>query len=265
MNLYQAARRLDALDRLALQDSPVHRLHPAAKLITTFAYIVLVVSFPSRNVSGLTAFVLYPAILMPLSGTPWKPVLTRLAVALPFSLAGGLSNLLLNRSVAFHLGHVAVTLGMVSFASIMLKTLLTVLAVLLLIATTPFSDISMQLTRFRMPKILCLQLVMTYRYISTLLGEAATMLTAYLLRSPRQKGVKMRDMGSFLGQLIVLSAARAERVYQGMKCRGFKGVYNGGNSAQFCPKAYAFTIGICAALLLLRFCNISLLLGGLWQ
>ena len=264
MNLYTAARRLDALDRLALQDSPVHRLHPATKLITTFAYIALVVSFPSRNVSGLAAFVFYPAILMPLSGTSWKPLLTRLAAALPFSLAGGLSNLLLNRNVVFYLGNITVTLGMVSFVSIMLKTLLTVLAVLLLIAATPFSDISMQLTRFRMPKILCLQLVMTYRYISTLLGEAATMLTAYLLRSPGQKGIKMRDMGSFLGQLILLSAARAERVYEGMKCRGFTGVYHGSNSAQFCVKDYAYTIGVCAVLLLLRFCNISLLLGGLW-
>jgi cobalt/nickel transport system permease protein len=263
MNLYKAARGIDALDRLALQDSPVHRLHPGSKLIATFVYVVLVVSFPSRNVSALVAFVFYPAILMPLSGTPWKPLLTRLAVALPFSLAGGVSNLLINRNIAFYLRHFAVTLGLLSFVSIMLKTLLTVLAVLILIATTPFTEISAQLTRFRMPKILCLQLVMTYRFISTLLGEAATMLTAYLLRSPRQKGVKMRDMGSFLGQLILLSAARAERVYQAMKCRGFTGIYNSRNSRIFCASDYAYTVGVCAALLLLRFCNISLLLGGI--
>jgi cobalt/nickel transport system permease protein len=104
---------------------------------------------------------------------------------------------------------------------------------------------------------------MTYRYISTLLGEAATMLTSYLLRSPRQKGVKMRDMGSFLGQLILLSAARAEHVYQAMKCRGFSGVYNSRNPALFCAIDYAYTIGVCAVLLLLRFCNIPLLLGGI--
>jgi cobalt/nickel transport system permease protein len=146
----------------------------------------------------------------------------------------------------------------------MLKVLLTVLAMLLLIATTPFTEISACLTRFRVPKILCLQLVMTYRYISTLLGEAATMVTAYLLRSPKQKGVKMRDMGSFLGQLVLLSAARAERVYNAMKCRGFTGTYNGRNSRIFRAADYAYTAGVCAALLLLRFCNISLLLGGIW-
>jgi cobalt/nickel transport system permease protein len=264
MNLYKAASRLDALDSSALQNSPVHRLHPASILITTFLYVVLVVSFPITKVSALAAFVFYPAILMPLSGTPWKPLLTRLAAALPFSLAGGVSNLFVNRNIAFYLKSFAVTLGMVSFASIMLKTLLTVLAVLLLIATTPFTEISACLTRFRVPKILCLQLVLTYRYITTLLGEAATMLTAYLLRSPKQKGVKMRDMGSFLGQLILLSAARAERVYQAMKCRGFRGVYNGRNLYPFRIFDYAYTILACAALLLLRFCNISVFLGGIW-
>jgi cobalt/nickel transport system permease protein len=263
MNLYKAARGIDALDSSALQDSPVHRLHPASKLITTFVYVVLAVSFPSLQVSALVAFVFYPAILMPLSGTPWKPLMTRLAVALPFSFAGGVSNLLINRNIAFYLKSFAVTYGLLSFASIMLKTLFSVLAVLILIATTPFTDISACLTRFRVPKILCLQLLMTYRYISTLLGEAATMLTAYLLRSPKQKGIKMRDMGSFLGQLILLSVARAERVYQAMKCRGFTGVYNSRNSEPFRATDYAYTIGVCMVLLLLRFLNISLLLGGI--
>jgi cobalt/nickel transport system permease protein len=261
MSLYQATTGIDRLERLALGNSPVHRLHPRAKLLTTLVYMGVVISFPSRNVSGLVSFFLYPAILMSLSGTPYKPLLARLLVALPFSLMGGVSNLLLIREPAFSIGTFTVTLGMVSFGSILLKTLLTVLAVLILIATTSFIEIGYQLTVIGLPKLLSLQLVMTYRYISVLLGEAASMYTAYILRAPNQKGIKMKDMGSFLGQLILRSFDRADRVYQAMKCRGFQGVYRGRANQRFQRSDYGYTLSLLGLFLVFRFFNLSLFLG----
>ncbi|MDR2484559.1 MAG: cobalt ECF transporter T component CbiQ [Treponema sp.] len=263
MNLYQGAAGIDSLERLAMGDSPVHRLHPRAKLLATVAYIGVVISFPSYNVSGLVPFLLYPAAAMPLSGTPYKPLLIRLLAALPFSLMGGFSSLLLIRETAFSLGTFSVTWGMVSFGSIMLKTLLTVLAVLILIATTSFIEIGYQLTAIGLPKIMSLQLVMTYRYISVILGEAASMFTAYILRAPNQKGIKMKDMSSFLGQLILRSFDRAERVYQAMKCRGFQGTYQGKGRRKFRPADYGYALGLLAAALGLRFFNLSVFLGRL--
>jgi cobalt/nickel transport system permease protein len=211
--------------------------------------------------SGLVPFLLYPAILMSLSGTPYKPLLVRLLAALPFSLMGGISNLLLIRDPAFSVGTFTITLGMVSFGSIMLKTLLTVFAVLLLIATTSFVEIGYQLTVMGLPKLLSLQLVMTYRYISVLLGEAGSMYTAYILRAPNQKGIKMKDMGSFLGQLILRSFDRAERVYQAMKCRGFQGMYHGRVNRRFRLADYGYTLGLLGMILVFRFFNLSLFLG----
>ena len=41
------------MDLLAKMDSPVHRRHPAAKLLVTILYIFVVVSFPKDRLSVL--------------------------------------------------------------------------------------------------------------------------------------------------------------------------------------------------------------------
>ncbi|MDR3356887.1 MAG: cobalt ECF transporter T component CbiQ [Spirochaetaceae bacterium] len=258
---HSAAAGIDHLERLSYGDSPVHRLSPGVKTAVTLVFLVLAISFPSENLSGLVPFLLYPACMMSLSGTPYRPLLARLVVAFPFALFGGLSNLLFMRETAFSLGGFAVSRGLVSFASIMLKTLLCVLAVLILMATTPFNEVCALLTRRRGLAVIGLQLSLTYRYIDVLLGEAQRMWTAYALRAPGAKAVRIADMGSFLGQLLLRSFDRAERVYNAMKCRGFAGRYHTRKRRPLRPSDMAFLVGISAALTLMRFFNVSLLIG----
>ena len=73
----------------------------------------------------------------------------------------------------------------------------------------------------RVPQILLLLFEMTYRYIGTLMEEAGSMYTAYMLRAAGEKGLEMKHMGGFTGQLLLRSFDRAERVYGAMKCRGY--------------------------------------------
>ncbi|MDR2480348.1 MAG: cobalt ECF transporter T component CbiQ [Treponema sp.] len=263
MGLYHGAAGIEHLERLAQGHSPIHRLHAGAKIIVTVVYTVTVISFPPENISGMAAFVLYPAVLMPLSETSWRSLLARLFAALPFAMLGGLSGLINLPETSFYAGGIAVSRGMAAFASIMLRTALSVFAVLILIATTPFTAINQQFVKFGFPKIIVLQFVMTYRYISVLIHEAASMFSAYTLRSPRARGILMRDMGSFLGQLMLRSFDRAERVYAAMKCRGFDGMYRGGIQHPFGPADFCYTAVLSAAIIALRFFNISLFLGRL--
>ena len=221
------------------------------------AYVITVVSYPATNVSCLVPFMFYPVVLMALSGTPYRPLLGRAAAALPFSLAGGISSLLLMRTTAFYIGSIAVSHGALSCASILLRTLLTVMAVLILIATTSLMEISEQLVRLRLPKLFCLVLIMTYRYISVLLNEAVSMHTAYTLRTGNQKGIKMRDMGGFLGQLLLRSTDRAEQVYYAMKCRGFHGRYPGKTKSAPVIEDALYTGALIAIMLFLRFFDLS--------
>jgi cobalt/nickel transport system permease protein len=264
MSLYRSAVHIDDLERMAAGNSPVHALHPGVKIIVTIVYVVTVVSFPQASVSGLAVFVLYPALLMPLSETRWRPLLPRLCAALPFALLGALSNLVMFRETVFFVGNFAVSRGLLSFISIMIKTLLSVFAVLLLIATTPLTAIGYQLTRMGLPKIAALQLLMTYRYIGTLLHEAGSMFTAYTLRSPLSRGVLMKDMGTFLGQLLFRSFDRAGRVYAAMQCRGFDGVYRSARAAAPLRLSEAACAALVSAFIIAaRFWNVSRAIGAL--
>lgn len=224
--LGQALVQMDELERLAQGDSPLHRLHPGVKLGATLAFLIGVLSTPLYQPGRLVGFVLWPALLMPLSDTPWGPVWQRLRVALPFGGAMALSNLIFSRTVVDRLGTLLVTDGMLACLSILLKTGLSVTAVLLLIATTGFPALCTQLSAAHLPDLLCMQLAMTYRYLSVLLEEAGQMALAYRLRSNGERGIRMKDMGSFLGQLLLRSFDRAGRVYTAMTCRGFSGRYS---------------------------------------
>ena len=262
-NLKTAAASINKLDELAGNNSVIHKLHPNVKLLVTFVYLVAVISFDRYAVGPLLPYMVYIAVMMALADIPYKLLFSRAVIALPFSLFAGISNIIFDRTGAFLFDGLTVTYGMISFVSIMLKTLLCVSAVLILIATTSMTEISYQLNRMKIPAILVIQLTMTFRYISVLLEEAGIMYTAYLLRSPNEKGIRMKDMGAFAGQLLIRSIDRAERIYFAMKCRGFNGVYHFSTAKKASAKDYAAAAIVVGVLVLMRVYNISLLLGAI--
>jgi cobalt/nickel transport system permease protein len=104
---------------------------------------------------------------------------------------------------------------------------------------------------------------MTDRYFSVLLREAASLFTAYRHRSPGAGGVQMRHMGVFLGQLMLRSFDRAERVYGAMKCRGFDGLYRGPRVRPAAPADFVRGLVVSGVIIGLRCFNLSLFLGRL--
>ena len=263
--LSSAIKNLCSLEQLAEGTTVIHRLHPLVKLAVTLIYAATVISFPRYALSAMAPLALYPVVLAALSDTPWRPLLRRLVVAAPFVLFTGLANILLERTVLFRLGGLPVTAGGLSCLSLIFKAFLTVSAVLLLAAATPLTELTNQLARWHIPRILCLQLLLTYRYLSVLMQEAERMHTAYRLRGGGGAGgVRFRDAGCFLGQLLLRSSDRAERIYCAMKCRGYDGSYRPGPSEKI-PPAEWLVLPVSAALILLpRLCNLSLLLGRLF-
>ncbi|MDR0488350.1 MAG: cobalt ECF transporter T component CbiQ [Propionibacteriaceae bacterium] len=212
---------LRALENLAAGRTVIHRLHPLVKLIYTLVFIVFVVSCSRYSFAGLTIYLFFPFVMMAIAELPYKLMLSRVLIALPFCLFGGISNVIFDRGPAFTIGSVTVSLGMVSLATILVKMYLSVMAVLILVATTPFIDLTTQLRRLRVPTIFVMVFEMTFRYIAVLLEEVHSMMTAYRLRSGNRKALEMKHMGSFLGQLVLRSFDRAERVHAAMSCRGY--------------------------------------------
>lgn len=260
---HRAAAGIDHIERLGQGHSRIHRLHPASKALVTLLFIVLIVSIPGAAPSALFPFFFYICLVSSLAGVPLGAIFSRLPAALPFALAGGLSNIIFMREPAFVLGGLTISSGMVSCFSILVKTIWCVSAALLLIATTPFTVLAEWITAPRFFRPLGLQLALTYRYIGSLLAEAQDMWTAYTLRSGQTRAVAFVHFGPFLGQLLLRSFGRAERVYHAMRCRGFEGVYHG----QRIPAPGAVDLvytGLWAAVLLtFRLVNFSALLGSL--
>ncbi|MDO4541934.1 MAG: cobalt ECF transporter T component CbiQ [Bacillota bacterium] len=255
-----AIQTLSTLEELASGDSPLHRLHPGIKTITTFIYLVAVLSLNRYDLPGLLTLFFYPALLIPLAGVPFSAIFKRVLVALPFSLFAGISNIIFEPATAFYLLGIPVSYGVISFATLMIKTFLCVAAVLLLAATTSSFSLFAQLRAFHLPRILVLTIMMTYRYIFLLLDEVANMTQAYHLRAPKQKGILMKDMGVFVGQLILRCFDRSERIYFAMKARGFSGEYNCSVIYKIDKQSILWGLIIFIGIILLRFFSLPLLI-----
>jgi cobalt/nickel transport system permease protein len=260
--LKEAMFKISSLEELTHKNTAIHRLHPCVKLFSTILYLIIVISFAPVEISGLLPFLLYPVMVMAVGEIPIGPIFSRLMIAMPFSLLAGVSNMLVSREVVFFLGSLAITRGMLTLLSILLKSILAVLAVLILIATTTISDLLRVMLQLKLPSILVLQLTMTFRYLGILIEELQAMYHAYLLRAPKEKGIKMKDMGAFLGQLILRSFDRAERVYHAMKCRGFEGRIPFSRQMKIPLSGWIYLILVCGLFLLLRMNNISESIGS---
>lgn len=261
-DITQAIREMADMDELAAGHSPIHRLHPLVKLITTVAYIFTVVSFSKENLSGLIPMVLLPMILFSVSGIPVRVCFYKLRVVLPLVCAVGIWNPILDRTPVMKVGALIITAGMITFLSLMLKGVFALMASFLLIATTGIEGICYALSVLHLPDILVTQVLITYRYIDLLLSEAGTMMHAYALRAPGQKGVHISAWGSFLGQLLLRSMDRARDLYQSMVLRGFTGSFNyvAGKKAE--GKDYLYLLLVALYLVIFRMVNISVLLGS---
>ena len=249
------------MDDLAALDSPVHRLSPAAKLLTTVIYIMTVVSFHKYDLSGVLVMILFPMVLFSVSGISVTTCLKKLRFVLPLVLAVGIFNPIFDREILIRIGGVGISGGVISMLTLMLKGTFCLMASFLLMASTGIDSLCAALRKIRIPGTLVTLLLLTYRYVSVMTEELAVMTDAYSLRAPGQKGIKVSAWGSFLGQLLLRSMDRAEELYSSMKLRGFRGEFCYAETAPFGVKDALYTAVCIACFLLIRYGRIGEMVG----
>ena len=259
----KALGELSEMDELAAGASPIHRLHPTAKLLSTIAYILLVVSFDKYDFSGLVVMLLYPVLLFQISGIPLGVCFYKLRIVLPLVMAVGLFNPFFDRAPLVQLGSLAVSGGVVSMLTLMLKGVFCLMASFLLMATTGIDSLCASLRRLHVPGMLVTLLLLTYRYVGVMTEELAVMTDAYHLRAPGQKGIHVSAWGSFLGQLLLRSMDRAQELYGSMLLRGYHEHFHYAPVRPFALPDGVYTLGCALVFLLLRRVDISQLLGSL--
>ena len=260
----KALLELAEMDELAAQASPIHRLHPAAKLIATIAYIVVTVSFGKYDLSGLAPMVLWPVLLFQVSGIPVRTCFYKLRIVLPLVMAVGLFNPFFDREILLRIGNVAVSGGVISMVTLMLKGVFCLMASFLLMATTPIDSLCAALRKLHVPGVIVTLLLLTYRYVGVMTEELAVMTDAYHLRAPGQKGVHVSAWGSFLGQLLLRSMDRAQELYSSMLLRGYHEHFHYAPVRPARAGDWLYAGGCVLLFLLLRCVNVAQLLGSLF-
>ncbi len=215
--------------------SPLHHWDARVKVVLALLMILLVALTPMGAFGayiGFFALMVGGALIARLDPLT---VLRRSLVALPFAAAAAT---LIFTAPGPVLGYVPLfgwpisAAGLVRFVSIALKSLISVQVAVLLVATTPFTNILWALNALRLPKVLVAIISFMYRYLFLMAEEAVRLSRARDARSAVMGGhpayggsltFRARTTGRLIGNLFARSFARSERVYQAMAARGYRG------------------------------------------
>lgn len=230
------------MDTVANRDQWVNQIHPLVKLLLTILYIAVTVSFSKYDLAGVLLMGVYPAALFVLGEISFCDSIRRLRVVLPLVCFVGLFNPFFDRTPIAQVGGLAITTGMISMVTLMIKGVYSVLASYLLIATTPIEKICYAMRLLKVPAVVVTQIQLTYRYVTVLLGEASRIMQAYSLRAPGQKGVHFKVWGSLAGQLLLRSMDKANAVYESMVLRGYQGEFSYASRKKCGAKDYLYLI-----------------------
>ena len=262
--MQKALAELSEMDELAARRSLIHRLHPAAKLLTTIVCILITLSFDKYDLSGIVPMVLWPVLMFQISGVEVRTCFYKLRIVLPLVMAVGLFNPFFDREILFHIGSLGISGGVVSMITLMLKGVFCLMASFLLMATTKIDSLCAALRKWHVPAILVSLLQLTYRYVGVMTEELAVMTDAYHLRAPGQKGIHISAWGSFLGQLLLRSMDRAQELYSSMLLRGYHEHFHYADIDRFRLGDALYMTGCILFFLMLRYADIAQLVGGLF-
>ncbi len=251
------------IDELGRMNTPVHRLDARAKVLVTLVFIGLVMSFPRYEISALVPFLLYPVALAEWGCIPARHIVKKILVAAPFAVIIGLVNPLLDHHPVGRIGPVVLTGGWVSFVSILFRFILTVGAALVLVACTGMHRLGAGLERLGVPRVFVMQLLFLYRYLFVVSDEAVRIMRGVSLRANGVASLRLRVYGSLVGQLLLRSMDRADRVYRAMVARGFDGEVRLLKPPALRWPDAVFVAGSLAYLIAVRIWNLADVLGHL--
>jgi len=128
---------------------------------------------------------------------------------------------------------VATDAGLIRFASIVVRSWLSIQMAILLTATTRFPDLMHALRHLHVPELLVAIVSFMYRYLFVLTDEAMRLMRAREARSARPAdgggggsiAWRARVAGNMAGQLFLRSYERSDRVYNAMLARGYSGQF----------------------------------------
>ncbi len=211
----------------AAGNSPIHREDPRSRVIlaTLFSFVVAL----SQAFATLGAALIFALVLVIAARLDPKKLIKRLLplwlflillwLVLPLTTTG---------TPLFRIGPLAGTReGIILCAQITLKSNAILLAFTAWVATMNFAKLGQTLDQLKVPEKIVYLLLLTYRYIFVIEAEYGRLLRAAKIRGfkPGTNLHTYKTYAYLLGMLFVQASARAQRVHQAMRCRGFQGKF----------------------------------------
>lgn len=200
------------------------RADPAAKVLATLLFVVVVAVTPARE---YWAFAAYAGIVVAVAvavRVPPLPALRRFGVEVPF-VAYAILMPLVGQGPRVDVGPLSLSeAGLLAAWSLLAKATIGVAAAIVLAATTPVPDLLSGLERLRVPRRLVAIAGFMVRYGDVLAAELHRMRVARLSRGDDPRWLwQARAVASSIGLLFVRSYERGERVALAMASRGYTG------------------------------------------
>ncbi len=244
-------------------DSPVHRLEPHLKLVAVLGFALVVVATPVHAAWSWPAYGGYLALVLlaaAVAGVGPARLVRGLAIEVPFVLFALLLPFVAQGPRVEVAGIAVSQSGLVAAGGLLAKATLSVLAAVVLSASTEPRALLAGLERLRLPSLLVQILMFMIRYADVVGGELQRMRVARESRGFRGRNLgALRVLGPAAGSLFVRSYERGERVHLAMLSRGYTGRMPGGPVAPVPVRAWltALVLPVGAAAVLVT----GLLLG----
>lgn len=226
------------LDPYKHRQSLIHALDPRVKFVVSLAFILTTALTPA---GAWPVYILLLALILTielLSELGISYVLKRSMLATPFILAALpiLFTLEGTTLLRFTFGSWVITLsqsGLTRFASIALKSWISVQAAIVLAASTPFPELLMAMRAVRIPRLLVAIFSLMWRYLFVLADEVVRLTRARAARSGDTGRADLKTGGSLTwraqvtggmaGSLFLRAIERSDRIYNAMLARGYDG------------------------------------------
>jgi cobalt/nickel transport system permease protein len=241
------AVKLYDLESWSRGESWLHHRHGKAKVIVTLGFLIAVATERSLRTEAMLAHASLLGLAIVGARLPLKRMLWRAMVVLPFAAT---------------FAAISWLAGEPERATILLvKSILSVIAALLLAGTTPLPRLLRALEGLGVPPFLIEVIQMLIRYLMETGAQAGRMMQAAasrggearaLWRSPRLAGSAWQNAAGGVGVLFATSYARAENIHQAMLARGHGGRFPVLQPERWAGADTAFCVMSIAAVLAVR-------------
>ncbi len=238
------------IDKLACQSSFVHSLDARTKLISVILFSAFTISVPYTSLSILACYAVGPFIILVSGKVPFRFVLKQLLIVSPFIAVLAISNVYFDRNpvvVSFGPFALQTTMGVMRCLVIFVKFIITMSALIGLVATTRFGDLLEAMANLSVPRVLVMQISFVYRFIFLMIDRGHHILMARNARRIERMGLKreIATAAAMGGSLFLGSIDTAGKVNMSMLARGFDGTFHGREKTTFKgPDAVFFGITV---------------------